>query len=417
MRIFHLFSLLVIRSLNVITFEATASRGYVSSAWKRVPGHRSTGFQKAARSTGTGSPYLPVSFLLIIISYLFASPILLAQQVNCVETLNRARQNFADGHLYGIPAVLKPCIDNGFNKNQKIQAYWLLTRTYLIIDDPISAEDSYLKLLKLDPEYKVDQEKDPIEMVYLSEKFTTTPIFVLFVKAGFNFTWASVIHNYGVDNTNLSNEAYRGEAGFQLGGGAEWNITDHLSLGLEVNLANRRYGYSNNLFEVDDLDFLETQTSVNIPLFLKYRVTYDKFQPFLYIGQTQHVLVSASAEVSLTDRATSGEENLTEFPVTGPREDLDDLRDLFTRSLIGGIGFNYRVGYNYLVMDIRYQLGMENIIDINNQFSDPDLLYRYGFVDDDKKLNTLAVSVGFVKPLYKPRKIKRRKKNFFKRIF
>ncbi len=355
-------------------------------------------------------------FPLLVIALLIV-PKSMAQQVNCTETLNSARENFAQGRLYGIPALLKPCIDNGFNKNQKIQAYWLLTRTYLYIDDPISAEDSYLKLLKLDPEYKVDQEKDPIEMVYLDQKFTTTPIFVLFVNAGFNVTWASVIHDYGVGNTRLSDQNYQGEVGFQFGAGTEWNISDHWSLGMEINLANRRYTYTNNLFDVDNLAFSETQLNLDVPIFLKYRVTYDKIQPFIYFGYAQHILLRSDAEVSLTDRATTGDENLTEFPVTGPRENLDELRERLTRSLVGGIGFNYRFGYNYLRFDARYQLGLENIIDINNQYADEDLLYRYGFVDDDKKLNALAVSIGFVKPLYKPRKIRKPRANFLKRIF
>jgi len=341
-----------------------------------------------------------------------------AQQVNCVETLNRARQSFSDGHLYGIPAILKPCLDDGFDRNQKIQAFWLLTRTYLFIDDPISAEDSYLKLLRLDPEYAIDPDKDPVEMVYLSEKFTTTPVFVLLARIGFNFTSASVIQNYGVDNTDASNESYKSEAGFQLGAAVEWNINDNFSLGLEVDFGNRRYSYRNRQFAVDDLSFLERQTNLDIPLYLKYRITYDKIQPFIYAGYNQHILIRSRADVSLTDRATSGDENLTEFPVTGPSEDLDDLRERLTRSVLFGFGLSYRLGYNYLMLDIRYQLGMNNIININNQYLNQDLLYRYGFVDDDKKLNMLAVSIGFIKPLYKPRKIsKKNRTGLFKRIF
>ncbi|MTI38954.1 hypothetical protein, partial [Fulvivirga lutimaris] len=157
-----------------------------------------------------------------------------AQRSNCAETLNQAQQQFDDGHLYSIPSILKPCLDNGFNKTQKIEAFLILTRTYLLIDDPISAEDSYLKLLALDPEYKIDRENDPVDIVYLDEKFTTTPIFILFGRIGLNASNASEISNYGVDNTDLTRESYNAVLGFNLGGGTELNITDNFSLGLEM---------------------------------------------------------------------------------------------------------------------------------------------------------------------------------------
>ena len=75
------------------------------------------------------------------------------QDTDCLQTLARANDEFTAGRFFGIPALLKNCLDNGFTNEQKIQAYQLLTQAYLILDDPIAAEDSYLKLLKADPEF------------------------------------------------------------------------------------------------------------------------------------------------------------------------------------------------------------------------------------------------------------------------
>ena len=75
-------------------------------------------------------------------------------QTLCSQALSAAQISFDNGHLYGIPSGLKDCLDNGFTKQERIQAYKLLTITYLFIDDPISAENSYLSLLRLDPEHK-----------------------------------------------------------------------------------------------------------------------------------------------------------------------------------------------------------------------------------------------------------------------
>ncbi|MEM6523536.1 MAG: outer membrane beta-barrel protein [Bacteroidota bacterium] len=339
------------------------------------------------------------------------------QQSGCLETLAKAQESFDAGRLYGISSLLKPCLDNGFNKSQRIQAYWLLTRTYLFIDDPISAEDSYLKLLRLDPEYKIDVENDPIDMVYLSKKFKTTPIFVLFGKLGFNTTGTSVIQNFGTDNTDLTAESYSNDIGFQIGGGVEWNVSDTWSVGVGVDLVSRGYTYTNSIFEFDDQQFIEDQTSFDIPIYVKYRRKINKFIPYVYAGFTQHLMFSADAEVSLTDRASGSNENLSAFPVTGPSENLDDVRQTSNQSIIFGLGSTYRIKYNYIFLDVRYLYGLNNIVDVDNQYSNNRLLYTYAFVDDDKRLNSLAVNVGFMLPLYKPRKIVDNKSGFLRKIF
>ncbi|QSE96725.1 porin family protein [Fulvivirga lutea] len=340
----------------------------------------------------------------------------MAQKVDCTNTLEQARTNFERGHLYSIPAILKPCLDNGFNKVQKIESYLILTRTYLLIDDPISAEDSYLKLLRLDPEYTVDPENDPVDIVYLNEKFTTTPIFILYARGGLNFTNASSIVNFGVDNTEQSQEEYSMGAGFNLGGGAELNLSNHLSLGLELNYSNRRYNYKNTLFNGDAQDMLEIQSMLNVPIFLKYRMKFNDWHPYVYAGYSFNYLIGARAELELKDLVISGEGDRSEISVTGPEENLIDLRNRVNHNILGGIGVRYRIGYNYLFLDARYSWGMNNIVDENNQYSNQSLLYKYGMVDDYKRLTNIEVTAGYIWPLYKPRKIDE-KKGLFRRLF
>ncbi len=345
--------------------------------------------------------------------------LLQAQELSCSEVLVKARESFDAGHLYGIPSTIKPCLDNGFDKSQKIQAYFLLARTYLLIDDPISAEDSYLKLLRLDPEYKINADLDPVDIVYLSNKFTTTPIFVLFAKAGFNFSTANAIQNYGTDNTSLSNEVYKSEVGFQAGVGGELNISDNLSLGLEFNFLRNSYSYSNTFFNNDSQSFEENQTYISVPVFLKYRVRVNKLMPFVYVGISNDLLLTANANVQLVDKvgAAGPGEDVAEFSVTGPDVNMDELRNAYNTSVLAGLGTNYRVGYNYFFIDIRYTLGLSNFVNPDNQYANEELLYKYAFVDDYKKLNHVSISFGLVKPLYKPRKKTKRVKGFLKNIF
>src|SRR3954465_14724663 len=96
---------------------------------------------------------LAITFLLL------CTQIAWAQKDDCEQTLTNALEEFNAGHFYGLSAKLKPFIDNGFTLEQKQRAYLLLTQTYLLIDDPIAAEDSYLKLLKANPEFATDESR------------------------------------------------------------------------------------------------------------------------------------------------------------------------------------------------------------------------------------------------------------------
>lgn len=355
-----------------------------------------------------------------IILILFLLKTNLQAQSGCGENLTKARQTFSEGHFYEVPAILQECVKTGLNKTQKIQAYLLLTRTYLFIDDPDNAESSYLSLLRLDPEFKVSPETDPIDLVYLSQKFKTTPIFKLYAKVGVNFSSAMAIQNFGVDNTSSSLEEYSPRGGFHFGAGGELNLTNNFSLGLEMNFLRKSYSYQNELFGGDMQEFIETQTLLESSIFVKYRQNYNKFEPFIYVGYSPGLLLGSNGELDLIDKTNTvfDDGNSTEVPVTGPSEDLDPLRVSANRSVFGGGGFNYKLGYNYLSFDLRYSRGLNNIVDPEGQYSNSTLLYKFGFVDDDKRLSSFMISVGYVYPLYKPRKIKKgNTKNFLKSIF
>ncbi len=334
------------------------------------------------------------------------------QSMSCAETLNLAQNRFNSGDFYSIPSLLKPCLDKGFSDQQKVEAYWLLTQTYLFLDDPISAEDSYLKLLKKDPLYEVNEELDPIDVVYLSEKFTTRPRFVLSAQFGVNTSLIDVIHPYSLSQVEGQSE-YSSRIGIQGGIGVEYVISDNLSVGAELNFMQRRYHYSKSLFAVDFQELTETQSLLDVPLMLRYRFNMDKVTPFIYGGIGVHYLMSANGEAQLFDRFQSLQDGLqsgfSEFRVEGPPVSLNDQRSQLTYSFVAGAGILLPIKYNFLKVDLRLMQGMKNIVNEDNHYGNNELIFRYAYIDDYKRINNFILNVGFVKPLYKPRKRRSRK--------
>ena len=364
-------------------------------------------------------------FFIFIYLTCSASIFSLAQSV-CAVSLSTAQDSFDSGNLYGILAVLQPCLDDGFSKAEKIQAYWLLTKTYLIVDDPISAENSYLKLLNIDPEYKVDNENDPIETIYLSKKFKTTPIFTFnIVKAGFNTTSVEVINAYVTGNSNKTLPSYFGEVGFQVSSALEWNVNEQWSLNVEAMFIKRSFSLSNILFVEDKQTLKENQFWIELPVYVKYSRSFDKFHPYVYGGYDLQYLLSAHTQPKLINKEPLEGGGLAEFPVSGLDVSITEARKRFTSSVIVGLGVKYPIGnYNplYLTFDVRYTIGLKNLLDEQSQYIksgdnyDNELQFVYGYVDSDFRINSLSASFGIVKPLYKPRKIDTRPR-FTQRLF
>ena len=176
-------------------------------------------------------------FLPLII-FFGVSQLALAQN-DCGETLNIARDEFDAGHIERIPGIIHDCLDK-FTTEQKIEAYRLLTITYLYLDDPIGAENSFLALLSEDPEFRVSS-TDPIELEYLSKQYITTPIFSFSGKAGANLSTVTILNYNRLDSDNSTKPKYNTDIGFILQGALEVHFNKTIGLNFELELSSRSY--------------------------------------------------------------------------------------------------------------------------------------------------------------------------------
>lgn len=343
---------------------------------------------------------------------------------DCQASLDQANQEFEMGRFYGLPSILKPCLDNGFSNEQKVRAYLLLTQAYLILDDHIAAEDSYLKLLKADPEYVATPEKDPIEVVYLSKKFTATPRFTPHFRFGSNTAWTRVIRSFDTDPySNVTTDSYL-RPGYQFGAGLDWNISDNISLSTGLSFSARSFKkIKSNISEHDRLEIIEKQTWIDVPFYLKYQKSVGKIRPFGYVGYSLNMLIGY--RVSLTGADISPSQGNTQSPVEGPDERLLSKRNFLNRSIITGGGVRYKIGKDFIYADLRYTAGLTNLVKPELNAYDPDNtqlldndLTEYRWVSDLFRMDNVSLSFGYIHPIYDPRRIKNtRVSNFVNRLF
>lgn len=343
-----------------------------------------------------------------------------AQIQDCEAVLTQALDEFGQGHFTGIPGMLDECLSTGFSREQRQRAYQLLVQTYLILDDPIGAKASYLNLLRSNPEFIADPERDPIDVVYLSRKFTATPIVSVFAYGGLNTQLARVIY----EHLKAPNETktYTPRSGFHLGGGIDWNINDNMVLTGEVNYAYSSYEvYSEGYFRsrassetFDALDTKDHQHWLDIPISVKYVDNTGKIRPFGYLGYAVDLLFADYANFGLTnpDVASITEDNngnpvfhSASQNLNTPSKKMTPLRNTFNRSFFLGGGIRVKFGLNFVFADLRYSFGNTNIS--NGKYTDAEVTQDIAFMDDYFRLDRVSLSLGYIWPLYKPRELRK----------
>lgn len=364
-----------------------------------------------------------LSFFVIIF---LANTTFVFAQDQCAVSLSEAEDKYEAGRLYEIPEVIEKCLVNGFTDEEKVRAYRLLTLTNLFLNYQEKADSSLLKLLKLSPLYETNEELDPLEIINLSEKFTTKPIFYLSSKIGFNISRANVLWDYSIsksDNDNIAGSDlydYSPDLGFIVGAGGEMVIWKNLHLAGELLYSRKSVLLSESHFGNYTPTMEIIHRDLEIPIMLKYNFFLGKINPFCYAGASPSFLfLSSINNLQGAYSNDEGEESLS-TPLDLPN--INKMKNRFNYSTLLGAGINYKLGLNYLSFEARLSMGMLNVTNVDNRFNvgvidetgndekgfkdGRDLKFPFAHVDDDFKIDNLSILFGFVRPLYKPRKIK-----------
>ncbi len=320
---------------------------------------------------------------------------------DCEASLAIAAGEFNAGRFFSLPAILKRCLEKGFTKEQKVRAYMLLCQVYLINDSPSEAEASYLKLLKADPEYIANPNTDPVDVVYLSKKFTTRPIFTPHLKVGINTSFTSLIQPFSTNSKPDSVKISSGlKPGWSFGGGLDWNVSDRVSLSGDLTVSKRTFEKEEkSIFRLDETVEIADLVWMDVPIYLKYQGVTGLLRPYAYAGYAYHIRISSAAQLTYNNIKEDGSQAPTNGDVN-----FSSRQSLLNRSFIIGGGVKYKTGKNYVFADLRMQLGLSNVTIASKSI---DLLNTttYSYINDLYRVNSITFSVGYIIPDYNPRKI------------
>ncbi len=326
------------------------------------------------------------------------------QAEGCGASLQKAQNLYNQGMIDEIADILKPCLENGFTRNQRNEAYKLIILASLLDGNQQQAESTMIEFLKKNPEYEV-MANDPVEFVYLFETYRTLSVFSVGLKFGPNLSNPRVLVPYTAGDMSTTTLSNKSGAGYQIGLAVNRYLAKHLFVNLEFSYFLNSYKFIDEYRkyslpdepQTEKIVFNESVNRFDIPLSLGYEFESGTFNYYIRAGASYSRLFSANG-------TPSGEYSLENNTETGVKRSLDTHRNESLYFCHVGAGIKYKVPRGYLVADIRYHFGLNNIVNTDNRYGIGQLLKDYYHIDDDFTVNTLSLSFGYYFSFYQPRK-------------
>jgi opacity protein-like surface antigen len=347
----------------------------------------------------------------------------------CTRNLQEANESLNLGRFIEVDTLLRKCIKSGFTKQERIEALELLALSKLYLDDMEKADSIYLELLTLDPEHTVNPLIDPPDLIFLHQSFRTEPIFSWSTSIGMTYTFPSVIHDDFIYPSTLVRyndqqsqnivpiKDYKPSMGFLMGFNMDFMIYNDIYAGWGFNYSRTVYKYKaqylTDLFAPSSATqlFYESTFSQNldwisIPVSIKYQFGKIKLKPYVLGGGSYHALIRSRHNDLTREKVAGSAETKIE---RGSSNDTDSKnRTNFSLNL--GAGFMYKTnGIDYIVVELRYSKFLKNISNGSTRYGDIDNqtnIILYGVALDDYNLTSFDLTVKFLRPFYKPKKIR-----------
>lgn len=322
---------------------------------------------------------------------------------SCAQTLRLARSTYEQGRLHELPALLEKCLNSSeFTKQERVEAYKILTLAYIYLEEPDKADETMLKILQTDNYFEVNNQVDPAEFIALYKTFRTTPTFRIGGKAGIAITKPSLS---GAQWANEGTSSYKQGVGFTGGISAEIPLTKtRFVLNPELFILLPSYSLTNVRTFESIGDFETTmdvsQSYASLPLSVQYSLLNrkSKLNPYVSGGFTTDFLLSASktAVRRLVENQSVDSKTYTS------KKDFENIN----LSLHASAGIKYRFAGGFLLAEVRYRYGLLNVNTAASAFQTTEAAWNYRTIEGIYSLNALQVTLGYVQNIFKPKKLK-----------
>ena len=336
-------------------------------------------------------------YSLIVIVFI-ALPTSLIGQTECAQSYSKAERAYEEGRLNEVEGILKNCLKN-FTSEEKVKAYRIITLAHIFSDRLDEADDSYARLLNADPDYEPSK-SDPIEYQHLHNSFRNWPTASVGISGGPNVTIPTITQRYSLENSEDNTPGfYTDQASFQVGIVGEYYLGKRLSISPQILISSTKLKYEERLFDFSTLNYAETQNWIETPIMLKYYLHWKKLNvyPIISLGASASFLQKSTA--SVVRSVDDGKD------ATGPDVTITSLRNKQNYSGIVSLGLEKHFRHIHAFINLSYKRDIFTQVDKDKRYNIPELVYRYGYVDNDYTTAYLVASVGISYVFYNHKRI------------
>lgn len=340
-------------------------------------------------------------FIILIFLTVFHSPFHVNAQDNCLQVLENAEKLFDEGIIEKIPELLEDCLKKGFDSDERIRARKLIILSHLFDNRPEEAEEVMSDLLRDAPEYQI-QPGDPSEFSSLYSSFKTFPFLSIGILGGVNLATATMVEPYGPYDAEWNEGSFSfATPEYHAGVGVNVYLTDRWEISLEGIYTRTSFLWSNLQYDFAQIDKKEIYQKVEIPLSFTYDFPGQQWKPYLRLGASYGLVISASADYERTYTDT-GLETFT--PVEENGIDISNRRETSTINAVAGTGIKYRIPRGYLVLDLRYFYGLTDIVNPENRW-EQETVFSFYDADGNFQVDYFTISIGLRYSFYKSKKL------------
>jgi hypothetical protein len=341
-------------------------------------------------------------FIILIFSILFSNSI--SAQKSCLNTLREAKELYQEGLIDEIPQLLSDCMESGFTRSQRIEAYKLMILAYLFDDDQFAAEKTMDEFLKKFPEYEVMPD-DPVEFVYLLESYKTSSVYTLNFTFGPNFSNQRIFEPYTASDFTVTDITTKTGAGFFVNLGMSRNIGKSFFINVDLNYSFHNYSIEfssltnlSNGEKVNQTDITakEKLTKADLPISFSYSLRHGNINYVFRLGGMVSYITGATL-LPLREQEGIDAPSSTNIDFSQNRQEI-------YYAALAGVGFEYKIPRGFLVIDIRYHFGFQNMVIEANRYAHPELQSRFMYIDSDFALDYLSIGFGYHFSMYQSKK-------------
>ena len=380
--------------------------------------HRIRPIRKPVRTYFNNMSQKLKALLWLCCAPVFLSRVYGQDTTQCAQNLIDAQTLFTSGKLNQVTPKLENCLvakKGGFTKDERVQAYKLLSVTDTYLEEYAKADLAVLNLLRTENEYQVNPEIDPTEFIKLYQKFRNYPIFQVGLRAGLNASMFSFGRTFESAGNPSNAGIYKGQLGFT--GALDFEIplrslNDNIELSPSLLYNNMSYALSlGPLANEQGYSYTGTETQTWLDLVATGRYLFKKpvvqnvavaakktsnYIPFVEAGLSLNYLNKAQISNPAGKFGTSYEQPAT-IDMTSYRKKMN-----FGVIVGAGVKTDIPMGIIELRLDYNYALNQTNIIKLL-----PTTLTDLGinYEPAEFRIHYFTLTVVYMRKIYKPKKI------------